>query len=257
MQNQNKSFGLIGYPLGHSYSKSHFSRKFEREGLGNHSYLNFEIPSLELFDGIVKENPDLIGLNVTIPYKQAILSYLDDIDPIARIIGAVNTIKIIRSGNECYLTGYNTDAIGFEKSIGHWTLSHAVKAMVFGTGGSSLAIKYALSHMGIGYISVSRKAAKGVVPYEELTKQAAADHLLWVNCTPVGMFPDSQARLPLPYEVLTPAHYLYDLVYNPDITEFLRMGNEAGSSIMNGTRMLFEQAEASWEIWNNNLVNRH
>lgn len=253
MHSQNKSFGLIGYPLGHSYSKSHFSGKFEREGLENHSYVNFEIQSIDKVIEIVQSNPNLAGLNVTIPHKQAIISYLDYIDPVAGKIGAVNTVKITRSGNRFLLSGYNTDAVGFINSIRSWHLEGKVKALVFGTGGSSLAITYALAQLKIDYVSVSRTRGQGFLSYSDLTRQLAMDHLLWVNCTPVGMFPDIKSRLSLPYEALTPGHYLFDLVYNPEITEFLKMGTEVGSKTMNGLRMLYEQAEESWKIWNERI----
>lgn len=250
MQHQNKAFGLIGYPLGHSFSKGHFSNKFEREGLENHSYQNFEIPSIGLIKNIITDTADLIGLNVTIPYKKSVIGYLDEIDPVALKIGAVNTIKITRDGSRCILKGYNTDVIGFTRSLIRWPINNAYKALVFGSGGSSLAIKYALGQLGNDFISVSRKKDEGFIPYEGITKEMAMDCRLWVNCTPVGMFPDIHSILPLQYIYLTPDHYLFDLVYNPEITEYLKKGIEAGCNIMNGSTMLFEQAEASWEIWN-------
>ncbi|TSA39275.1 MAG: shikimate dehydrogenase [Porphyromonadaceae bacterium] len=249
MQSQNKTFGLIGYPLGHSYSKGHFSRKFELEGLVNHSYENFEIPSIGLIKKIVRETTDLVGLNVTIPYKQTVMSYLDEIDPVAVKIGAVNTIKITRTSSRCILSGYNTDVIGFTKSVTRWPINNSIKALVFGSGGSSLAIRYALGQLDIEFTTVSRKKEEGFIPYEALTEEMVIDHLLWVNCTPVGMFPDVHEMLSLPYQYLTPGHYLFDLVYNPEITGFLSKGIEAGSRLMNGSTMLYEQAEASWEIW--------
>jgi shikimate dehydrogenase len=250
MNRQNKLFGLIGYPLGHSYSKNHFSRKFEHEGLINFRYDNFEIPSIELLVQVINENPDLAGLNVTIPYKQLVLRYLDEIDPEALIIGAVNTIKIIRSESKYQLKGYNTDSIGFLNSVSRWPISQSVKAIVFGTGGSSLAVKFALSKLGLEFTSVSRNSPESL-PYDAITPEIAIGHKLWINCTPVGMFPANADKLPLPYECLTEDHFLYDLVYNPDVTAFLEMGIKAGSKVMNGRNMLFEQAEASWKIWNN------
>ena len=250
MQSQNKTFGLIGFPLGHSWSKGHFSRKFEREGLANHRYENFEIPSIGLIGKIIRETNDLVGLNVTIPYKQAVMSYLDEIDPVALKIGAVNTIKITRYGSRFILSGYNTDIIGFKISVTRWPINTNIKALVFGSGGSSLAVKYALCQLGIEFTSVSRKIEEGFIPYEALTEEMVVDHLMWINCTPVGMFPNIHAKLPLLYKYLTPSHYLYDLVYNPEVTGFLSMGIEAGSRVMNGRTMLYEQAEASWEIWN-------
>jgi shikimate dehydrogenase len=254
MPDQHKKFGLIGYPLGHSYSKGHFTRKFVHEGLSGYSYENYEIASIGSIIDIIKKDPDLVGLNVTIPYKQAVMGYLDEIDTIAAEIGAVNTIKITHSGEQVLLNGYNTDIIGFTKSINRWQLEKPVKALVFGSGGSSLAIKYALKNLGISFISVSRKSEAGFIPYQELTEKVAKEYRLWINCTPVGMFPHSDETLPLPYQHLSPEHYLYDLVYNPDITLFLSKGVSCGAHIMNGMAMLYEQAESSWEIWTGEKV---
>lgn len=250
MQSQRKVFGLIGYPLGHSYSKDHFTRKFKQEGLSDHDYLNFEIPAIGMVEEIIRDNVDLVGLNVTIPYKKDILSFLDDIDPVARKIGAVNTIKINRAAGRNRLSGYNTDVSGFVSSVSPWKLDSGMRALVFGSGGSSLAIKFALEQFGIDFLNVSRTGVEGFIPYEAVTGRIASEYLLWINCTPVGMFPKTGEKLPLPYECLTPGHCLYDLVYNPGITGFLEKGIEAGSRIMNGSAMLREQAEASWEIWN-------
>lgn len=250
MGNQRRSFGLIGYPLGHSYSKGHFARKFEQEGIADCSYENFEIPSVEMVRQVVSETEGLIGLNVTIPYKQSVIAFLDELDPVAREIGAVNTIKISRSPTGCYLAGHNTDVIGFERSLEPWHPDSSLKALVFGTGGSSMAVKHVLKKLGVSFIQVSRKGDEGFTGYESITREIVRSHLLWVNCTPVGMFPRTDGLLPLPYHQLTPAHYLFDLVYNPEITGFLKKGIEAGASILNGSRMLYEQAEASWAIWN-------
>jgi shikimate dehydrogenase len=252
MKSQNRKFGLIGYPLGHSYSKGHFTNKFNQEGLNNYSYENFEIESVGLIREIVQKNPDLIGLNVTIPYKQSVIPYLDHIDFEAALIGAVNTIRISNINHSAYLSGYNTDIIGFTKSLNHWQLKLPVKALVLGTGGSSLAVKNALGKMGISFQSVSRIPGENCISYRMVTKKIAGDHLLWINCTPVGMFPQINQKLPLPYEMLSDHHYLFDLIYNPEVTEFLKMGEKAGAKVMNGSVMLFEQAEASWEIWNRN-----
>ncbi len=250
MQNPNKTFGLIGHPLSHSWSKSHFTQKFEQEGLINHRYENFDILSAGLIKQVISDHDDLFGLNVTIPFKQSVMSYLDDIDPVASAIGAVNTIRITRPGSRTNLSGYNTDAVGFTKSISPWSLDTSIKALVFGSGGSSLAVRYALSQMGIKYTPVTRKLEAGCIPYESLSRKLALENRLWINCTPVGMFPNITGKLPLPFEYLTKSHFLYDLVYNPEITEFLKMGLEAGSRVMNGSMMLYGQAEASWEIWN-------
>jgi shikimate dehydrogenase len=249
MESHIRQFGLIGYPLGHSFSKGHFTSKFEREGLEGFSYENFEIESAGEVRGIISSHPNLVGLNVTIPHKKAVMPFLDEIDPVAREIGAVNTIKVIRTGDRSRLHGYNTDATGFTRSLAGWKLYPSVRALIFGNGGSSLAVKYALDQAGIRYTQVSRNPAGPELDYGSITEEVAMGHLLWINCTPVGMFPDISRMLPLPYQFLTSSHYLYDLVYNPEVTEFLRMGKLAGAFTRNGRAMLYEQAEASWEIW--------
>ncbi|MFA6125674.1 MAG: shikimate dehydrogenase [Bacteroidales bacterium] len=249
MQNHSQGFGLIGFPLGHSFSKAHFSKKFEQEGLSGYHYDNFEIGQISLLGNIIREHTDLSGLNVTIPYKQSVMGYLDEMDPEALQIGAVNTIKIMRTNDKFWLKGFNTDSIGFINSLDIWKLTNNCKALVFGTGGSSLAITFALARLGIPFIRVTRQSTAGFMTYGELTEQTALDHNLWINCTPVGMYPATGEKLPLPYHVLTPGHFLFDLVYNPELTEFLNMGSKAGASLMNGSKMLFEQAEASWRIW--------
>ncbi|MDD4645638.1 MAG: shikimate dehydrogenase [Bacteroidales bacterium] len=243
-----KKFGLIGYPLGHSYSKGHFARKFEREGLAC-SYENFAIPAVELVKEVISENANLFGLNVTIPYKQTVMGFLDELDPIAREIGAVNAIKITRTGDRCILKGYNTDVIGFSRSFGRWPINKNMKALVLGSGGASLAIRYSLKQMGIRFLNIARKVSDDSITFEEITEKIAADYLIWINCTPVGMFPQISETLPLPYHLLTTEHFLYDLVYNPEITGFIKQGMNAGAAVMNGSAMLYEQAEASWEIW--------
>jgi len=249
MQLIQRTFGLIGYPLGHSFSAGHFARKFEVEKLVGYQYLNFEIPSVELLVSIINQNSELAGLNVTIPYKQSVLPYLDFIDPEAKTIGAVNTVKIIRSGEQIALHGYNTDVTGFLRSISVWPLNSGIRALVFGTGGSSLAIRYALAQLGIQFRVVSRNPEPGGLSYDNLTDSLASESRLWINCTPVGMHPDVSGLLPLPWQALTANHYLYDLVYNPCVTGFLLKGLGAGAETMNGRQMLVEQAEESWRIW--------
>lgn len=250
MTGPGRKFGLIGYPLGHSWSKGYFMAKFAQAGPEGCSYENFEIPSASLLREIVDGNPDLAGLNVTIPYKQAVLEFLDYIDPVAAEIGAVNTIVISRSGGRIRLSGYNTDVTGFTNSLMQKMPVHGTRALVFGMGGSSLAVKFALKVLDIIYISVSRKAGPYSIDYTGVTDDIAASHKVWINCTPVGMFPHSDEKLPLPYHCLTPEHLLYDLVYNPEVTEYLKMGLSAGANTMNGSVMLYEQAEAAWKIWN-------
>lgn len=250
MNVQIRKFGLIGYPLGHSFSKGHFSRKFAQEHLKGCFYDNFEIADASLLTRIVSDHPELVGLNVTIPHKKAVIPFLDELDPVSSEIGAVNTIKILRSTAGIRLKGYNTDVTGFTRSLEKWRLSKNVKALVFGTGGSSQAVKYSLERMDIAYISISRSGSAGTLAYSELTEEMAREYRLWINTTPVGMFPNVGNILPLPFHGLTHEHYLFDLIYNPEITEFLRLGSLAGAKVMNGSTMLYEQAEASWAIWN-------
>jgi shikimate dehydrogenase len=252
MDAQHRSFGLIGFPLGHSYSKSHFAAKFERENLLGCTYESFEIPTIGLIRGLIDSHPDLLGLNVTIPYKQSVMEYLDAVDPVALNIGAVNTIRITTVDNRRILKGFNTDITGFEKSIARWNLSTGVRALVFGTGGSSRAITFALQQAKINYTLVSRQGGENSIPYNDVTEEIAGNHLLWINCTPVGMFPLTDNLLPLPYSALTPQHFMMDLIYNPEVTRFLHHGIQAGAAIQNGRTMLFEQAEASWKIWTEN-----
>jgi shikimate dehydrogenase len=242
-------YGLIGYPLGHSYSRAHFTRKFREEGLDSFEYLNYEISSIDQVTAIIREQEDLAGFNVTIPYKTAVLPILDRLDETAQRIGAVNTVTIRRPGGKPYLTGYNTDIIGFKKSLLRMNPLRPIRALLFGTGGSSLAVARALEELEIPYLRVSRTIKEGCLTYRDINPSRASSHHLWINCTPVGMYPESAACLPLPYSRLTPGHFLYDLVYNPEITLFLQKGKDAGATVMNGKEMLFEQAEASWEIW--------
>jgi shikimate dehydrogenase len=248
-----KLFGLIGFPLGHSWSKGYFSQKFDIEGLTDCSYENFEIADINLLPGIIAANPSLRGLNVTIPYKQSVLPLLNHVDAVAGQIGAVNTIKIDRHSGEIQLSGFNTDITGFTGSLAKQACK-ATTALVFGTGGSSLAIRFALAQMGISCISLSRNGSSGSLAYSSLSDELAAASMLWINCTPVGMYPHVDEVLPLPWHCLTPNHLLYDLVYNPAETVFLRRGREAGAATVNGLAMLHGQAEASWAIWNRNTI---
>ena len=226
-------YGLIGYPLRHSFSKQFFTEKFLREGI-DAVYENYEIADARMLLGIVKDNPELRGLNCTIPHKRAIIPLLDNISEEAREIGAVNVIRIQRnSKGECVLEGYN----------------HR-NALILGTGGASQAIRVALTHMGINWKYVSRNPREGILCYEDITSSLIQQYEIIVNCTPVGMFPHIDEAPPLPYEALTENHLLYDLVYNPDETLFLKRGAEQGAATKNGLEMLHLQAIASWDIWN-------
>ena len=250
MGNSLRRFGLIGYPLGHSWSKGYFTRKFDAGGFHDCRYDNFEIPDISLLSDIIAGTPDLIGLNVTIPYKQAVIPMLSTIDPIARSIGAVNTIKIDRHQGEYELSGFNTDITGFRGSLSSLTSKMPAKALIFGTGGSSLAVRFALREMGIGYISISREGGPDAIPYQDLSENLAEASKLWINCTPVGMYPNISGELPLPWNCISHSHILFDLIYNPEETRFLKHGREAGALTINGLSMLLGQAEASWDIWN-------
>lgn len=240
-------FGLIGYPLGHSFSKKYFTEKFEKEGMVNYLYENFPLTDIEQLAALLEKYPDMEGLNVTIPYKELVLSYLDDSTPEVQQIRACNCIRI-RGGK---LTGYNTDIIGFEKSLlkGINPALHKM-ALILGTGGSAKAIKYVLEKKGIAFNYVSRKPGSGIFSYEQLTENIIKTHTLIINTTPLGMFPKVVEAPPIPYQYLGKDHFLFDLIYNPEKTLFLKKGETSGASIKNGYDMLLFQAEENWKIWN-------
>lgn len=242
-----KVYGLIGYPLSHSFSKGFFAEKFAREGIRDCMYESFPIPEIGELPALIAQYPDLQGLNVTIPYKQVVMPYLDEMSPAAAQIGAVNCIRF-KDGRK---TGYNTDAIGFRRSLEPLLKSYHNKALVLGTGGAAKAVQYVLENLNIPYKLVSRQASADSVSYEQLDASIMASHTLIVNTTPLGMYPNVDAAPALPYEQLTDKHLLYDLIYNPAVTAFLRQGADRGATIKNGHEMLILQAEASWEIWNN------
>lgn len=243
--------GLIGYPLSHSFSTGYFADKFLRENISGYSYRNFPLADITQLPQIIESNPTLAGLNVTIPHKQAVIPFLDAIDPSARQIGAVNVIKIDRSRGKPFLTGFNTDIEGFGMSLASWELPAGIKALIFGTGGSSKAIRYVLDGFRIPSLYVSRNKGNGILQYQQVTPAVLNEYRLLINCTPVGMFPAIANKLPLPYQALTPGHFLFDLIYNPDITLFMQEGLDHGCQVQGGLRMLKEQAEASWRIWVN------
>ncbi len=239
-------FGLIGYPLSHSFSKNYFTKKFEEEGLNDCRYENFSIPSVDELKNIIEKNPDLNGLNVTIPYKEKITPFLDDSSAIIKQIGACNCIKII----DGKLYGHNTDVIGFEKTLDIKLLPHHKKALVLGSGGASKAVQFVLRKKGIEFSIVSRSKNLDYISYEALTKKIIEEHLLIINTTPLGMQPHTDLYPSIPYSELTTQHYLYDLIYNPAKTIFLQKGEKMGATIQNGAEMLIIQAEESWKIWN-------
>ena len=274
------TYGLIGYPLGHSFSRKFFTEKFEKEGI-DAQYLNFEIPSIEEFPEIIKNNPELRGLNVTIPYKQQVMQYLDDISEEAKAIGAVNVVRIERpspqpspimgretmrnAGNKPdglpikgdmseglrgSLIGYNSDVIGFVESIHPLLKAHHKKALILGTGGASKAIRYGLEKkLGMKTLFVSRSAREGMITYEEVTAEVLKEYEVIVNCSPVGMYPHVDECPALPYEAMNENNLLYDLVYNPLETLFMKKGAEQGATVKNGLEMLHLQAIASWKFW--------
>lgn len=245
-----KIFGLIGYPLGHSFSHSFFNKKFQQEGI-KAQYLNFELEDISRFPELIESTPLLSGLNVTIPYKSAVIPYLDGLDGKAEKIGAVNVIKVIKESDKTILKGYNSDIIGFKDSISPILRPEQKKALVLGTGGASKAIVQGLVELGILPTLVSRtKSSDRVLTYEELTPEIISENLVIVNTTPVGMSPKTDRCPDIPYDLLTPLHLCYDLIYNPTETLFMKRASEYGAQVKNGLDMLILQAKAAWGIWN-------
>jgi shikimate dehydrogenase len=242
-----RKFGLIGYPLGHSFSGKYFREKFRLASMEDCLYSNFEIPSIVNFPDILKD-PELEGLNVTIPYKQQVIPFLSKKDPVVEEIGACNCIRISHG----VLTGYNTDVIGFRESLAEKLTVMDNRALILGTGGSSKAVAWVLKQIGIKYVFVSRdkKSVHNGLGYEDLNREIIETHTLIVNCTPLGMSPNTGQCAPIPFAWIGKRHYLFDLVYNPAKTLFLEKGEAAGARIKNGADMLVIQAEASWAIWN-------
>ncbi len=245
-------FGLIGYPLSHSFSSGYFTQKFVKENIQDTTYINFSIDSIERLPEIIKGNPKLTGLNVTIPYKQKIIPYLDELDRTAMKVNAVNTVKIFKNdrGNTI-LRGYNTDIYGFKTAIEPYLNSEHKNALVLGTGGSSRAVVYTLKNLGIHCKYVSRTNSEKVFKkYDELIPDDLNDFQIIVNTTPLGMFPNVDEFPGIPYEGIYKNQILFDLIYNPAETIFLRKGKSKGAIIINGLNMLIAQAEESWKIWN-------
>jgi len=240
-----KRFGLIGKNISYSFSRGYFAEKFRKLGLADHSYENFDLAHIEEFKEVVQQN-QLCGLNVTIPYKQEIIPYLDELDRTAEKIGAVNTIKF----TESKLIGYNTDDFGFKESLIKKLRPHHQKALILGTGGASKAIAHILDELGIERVFVSRKPKAHQLSYDQLDVEIIATHHLIINCTPLGTHPNIDHKPALPYGELTEQHFLFDLIYNPPTTAFLRSGQEHGATTQNGLPMLQNQAEKAWQIWN-------
>jgi len=244
-----KTYGIIGNPLRHSFSKQYFMDKFQSEKI-NAQFLNFEIPNIENILDVVRDNPTLTGLCVTIPYKEEVMAYLDDIDPLAKEIGAVNSIQISRENGKTYLKGYNTDIYGFGESLADFIDGQKLSALILGTGGASKAVATALKNQNIEFKSVSRTRSEKMMSYGDLNAEILSNHQLIINCTPLGTFPKVDSCPDLDYSSLSPKHFLYDLVYNPSTTFFMKKGAEQGAKTRNGLQMLHLQAEKSWEIWN-------
>lgn len=242
-------YGLIGRTLGHSFSQDFFNHKFQSENV-NARYVNFELADIGEFNELLAQYPALRGLNVTIPYKEEVIPYMDEMDAEAAEIGAVNVIKFIGSGAKLKLKGYNSDVIGFSDSIAPLLNPQRNKALVLGTGGASKAIVRGLRNLGVETQLVSRTRREGVLAYEDLTPEVMASHLVVVNTTPLGMYPNTDKAPDIPYSELTPAHLCYDLIYNPDTTKFMKLSAAHGAETKNGLEMLLLQAFASWRIWN-------
>lgn len=241
-------FGLIGKNISYSFSKTHFSKKFENENILDCSYENFDIQDISEFQRDIKKIKALKGLNVTIPYKEAIIPYLDKLNKKAKAIGAVNTIKITKKGK---FVGHNTDCYGFKKSIEPYLKPHHKKALILGTGGASKAIAYTFKKLDIQVVFVSRSPSKSnQYSYKNLTKEIVSDYSIIVNCSPLGTYPNVSECPDIPYDFLSESHLLFDLIYNPTETEFLRRGRIQGATTCNGSKMLYFQAEKAWKIWN-------
>lgn len=237
-------FGLIGRNIEYSFSRNYFREKFRKEHPA-FTYENFDLQNISEIQGVLK-TPRLTGLNVTIPYKEEIMSFLDKIDPVAKKIGAVNTVKIFPNGST---KGYNTDYIGFRNSLSTHFKSSKKAALILGTGGASKAIAYALRSLDFDFKFVSRKSQKNFLKYAQINREVIQNYLLIINCTPLGTYPKIHERPDIPYQFLTADHFLFDLVYNPEETEFLKFGKIFGAQTLNGLEMLINQAEESWKIW--------
>jgi shikimate dehydrogenase len=252
-----KQFGLIGYPLSHSFSKQYFTDKFEKLGLTDHSYELFPLENIADLPLLIADNPNLVGLNVTIPYKQSIIPFLDELDDTAKAVGAVNTIYLSpspspkREGDKI-LVGYNTDVIGFAQSLKPLLHPHHERALILGTGGAAKAVAYVLKGLGIQYYFVSRQKQNlpNSLTYSDLNEAVFNACKLVVNTTPVGMHPNADEAPALPYQYFSPQHLAYDAVYNPASTLFMQQAAQHGAHTVNGLNMLYMQAEAAWNIWN-------
>ena len=246
-----KIFGLIGYPLSHSFSALYFSEKFSRENISGCEYRLFPLQQIADLTKLIEETDGIRGLNVTIPYKRTVIPLLDELSPEAEASGAVNTIKIDFRDGKNILKGYNTDIRGFEKACTPLLLPTDISALVMGTGGASCAVTFVLEKLGVQYKLVSRVSGRADYCYEDIDKRIIKNCSLIINCTPLGMYPDVASYPELPYEALTPDHMVFDLVYNPPVTSLMKKAMERGCRVTNGLEMLHLQAEESWRLWNN------
>ena len=245
-ENKKVRFGLIGKNISYSFSQGYFTRKFSGSGLDDHSYENFDLEKIDDFSTLITDNPDIKGLNVTIPYKEAIIPYLTEIHPQAALIGAVNTIKLSNGKRK----GFNTDVYGFRKAIEPFLGPHHKKALILGTGGASKAVAFVFGELGIPFKFVSRNPRENQFAYNDLDQKKMETYTVIVNCTPLGTFPKVEDRPEVPYRFINSSHLLFDLIYNPQRTSFLMEGETRGATICNGLRMLELQADKAWEIWN-------
>lgn len=243
-----REYGLIGYPLSHSFSQKYFTEKFLKEGIVDAVFHAFSIPTINELSEVLQQHPALKGFAITIPYKRAVIAYLTNASSAVNETGACNCVKL--EGGE--LKGYNTDVIGFENSFIKYLQKHHTRALVLGTGGAAAAVEYVLRKLQIPYACVSRTAdaERNIPRYDDLTVEMIKNHPIIINCTPLGTYPKTDDAPAIPYEALTPEHYLFDLVYNPPLTKFLQLGKEIGATIQNGYEMLVIQAEENWKIWN-------
>lgn len=244
---KNKKYGLIGKNISYSFSKKYFKKKFSEDLFTDCVYENFDIDSIEEFTAILKKNPDLKGLNVTIPYKKAIIPYLNSLSQKANQIGAVNVIRFKKDGT---LKGYNSDWHGFKKALQPLLQEHHKKALILGTGGAAKAVAYSLDQLDIYYAFVSREASEKTIDYSLVNATTFDNFQIIINCTPLGTSPNVKECPPIPYEYFTNKHIAFDLIYNPETTEFLKRAKKKGATIKNGYEMLVFQAEKAWKIWN-------
>lgn len=239
-------FGLLGYPLTHSFSQKYFTEKFHKLGIADAAYENFSIPDIQELQKILDTRKELAGFNITIPYKKSVIPFLDEASEPVRKMGACNCIKII----DGKLKGFNTDVVGFQKSLEPFLKPYHQRALILGTGGASAAVEYVFQQLQIPYQFVSRTGSSNAISYGRLNKEILDSHQLIINTTPLGMFPKLEDCPDIPYQFISPHHHLFDLIYNPTETKFLQQGKKQGATIQNGFEMLILQAEESWRIWN-------